>query len=117
MTSVTGSTAMGAVVPAANRSSSESFGIFTPASGIAFFDRVAAKLIAQCGKQALPERVGLAGAETGEQRRGQDGQRNRPVDTFVECPASFAGVFYVPFDAREARILPQRPARQLKKPG
>src|SRR5436190_23514261 len=101
MTSVTGSRAMGAVAPADNRSYSEPLGALTPESGIALLDGVAAELVAQRREQALGEGVGLARPETGEQRRREHGQCDRPVDPLVQRPAALAGVFHEPLNACE----------------
>src|SRR5206468_3803958 len=116
MTRATGSRAMGAAAPADNRSNSEPLGALTTASGIALPDGVAAELVAQRCEEALRERVGLPRAEPAEQRRGQHGQRDSPVDSLVQRPSSLAGVFHVPFDASELGVLGQRAGRELEQP-
>src|SRR5580765_7213856 len=116
MTRVTGSRAMGAVAPADNRSNSEPPGALAPESGIALLDGVAAELVAQRCEQAFGEWVGLTRPEPGEQRRSQHGQRDAAVDSLVQRPSSLAGVFHVPFDACQLRILGQRAGRKLEKP-
>src|SRR5436309_10031204 len=77
---------------------------------------VAAELVAHGREHLVTEGVILAGAETIEQRRGEDVDRHRLLDGGLERPPPFARVLDLARELRKLGALGEGARRQVEQP-
>src|SRR5205807_8623009 len=75
---------------------------------------VAAELVAQGGDDLGREGVGLAGREALEQRDGEHGRGDGPVDRLLDSPPSLARVLDVALDVGELLLVGQRQLGEIE---
>src|SRR4051812_31517417 len=79
-------------------------------------DGVATELLAQRGDGLHGGRVDLPRFEPGEQRGGDDVQRNGQPDSLVDRPAALAGVLGVALELAQLRVAVEGTVEQVQQP-